>query len=77
MLQGYGLQLYKIFQMKLIIESDDRQELLRHIKSLDMAICLFEIVNNAHRHKDTLDQYRQRIIEVLEENQINIDELID
>jgi hypothetical protein len=63
--------------MKLVIETEDQKEILRHIKSLDMAICLFEIVNNAHRHKDSLQQYKERIHEIMDENNLNIDELID
>lgn len=63
--------------MKVTFVSDDPMEIKRMAKSLDMAIALFEIVNNAHRHKETLDDYKEEIHKILEEQGINIDELIE
>ena len=60
-------------------DPDDVQAHLRCLKSLDMAIIFFEIVNNLHRKlpnvgaKDVID----RITELLEDNDININNLID
>lgn len=64
-------------KMKVTFVSDDPMEIKRMAKSLDMAIALFEIVNNAHRHKETLDDYKEEIHKILEEQNIDIDDLID
>jgi len=63
--------------MKVTFVSDDPMEIKRIAKSLDMAIALFEIVCNAHRHKETLEDYKEAIHKILEEQGINIDELIE
>ena len=61
--------------MKAVFTSTDPQEIKRMAKSSDMASALFEIINNAHRHKETLDDYRKEILEIVEQFDINIDEL--
>lgn len=63
--------------MKVVFTSTDEREILRLSKSLAMAIALFEIVNNAHRHKETLDDYKEAIHKILDEQGINIDDLIE
>jgi anti-sigma regulatory factor (Ser/Thr protein kinase) len=57
--------------------SDDAKEARRLDRSLDMAIALFEIVNNAHRHKETVEEYQKRIIEIMDEQNLDIDDLIE
>jgi hypothetical protein len=57
--------------------SDDPLESRRIDRATDMAIALFEIVNNAWRHKETVEEYQQRINEIMEENNLDIDELIE
>ena len=57
--------------------SDDAKEARRLDRSTDMAIALFEIVNNAHRHKETVEEYQNRINEIMEENNLDIDDLIE
>jgi hypothetical protein len=63
--------------MKAVFTSTDEREILRLSKSLTMACALFEIVNNAHRHKETIEEYREAIQNILEERGINIDELLE
>ena len=55
-------------------DPDDRQAHLRCVKSLDMAIALFDIINNADRNVNTVEEYQDRI-NTLTMN-INLDELI-
>jgi division protein CdvB (Snf7/Vps24/ESCRT-III family) len=63
--------------MKVVFTSTDPMEIKRIAKSLDMAIALFDIVNNAHRHKETLEDYKEAIHKILDEQGINIEELIE
>lgn len=81
--------------MKAIIEfniddHEDRLSHLRCIKSLDMAICLFEIQNNLKRNmeyfvdagngisnQELLDKLFGNFNVILEDNNVNIEELID
>lgn len=63
--------------MKVVFTSTDPMEIKRIAKSLDMAIALFDIVNNAHRHKETVEDYKEEIHRILDEQGINIDELIE
>jgi hypothetical protein len=60
-----------------IFISDDEMEIRRLDRSLDMAIALFEIVNNAHRHKESVEDYQKRINEIMDEQELDIDHLID
>jgi len=70
-------------------EPDDVMAHLRAVKSLDMAIALWDIVHNTKKSlewslegKDvdkyeTLDLVFEKIIEILDEHNINTDELIN
>jgi len=60
-----------------IFISDDEKEIRRLDRSSDMAIALFEIVNNAHRHKETVEEYQEKINGIMEEMDLDIDRLID
>lgn len=67
--------------MKAILEfdldnPDDAMSHKRCVKSLDMAIALFEITHNCHRHTSELEVFKTRMYEVLNDNNIDIDELI-
>lgn len=55
-------------------DPDDRMAHLRCVKSLDMAIALFEIKNNSGRYAQDVEQYSNEIQNAL--GNINIDELI-
>lgn len=60
-------------------EPDDVISHLRCIKSLDMALALFEIVKNLHRKlpdSEITDQFLVAICEELEERGVDIDELL-
>ena len=67
--------------MKTIIESEDTQETKRLLKSFDMACFIFELVHNGWREfKNTDYDYNpawDKINELLEKHNIDIDELID
>ena len=56
-------------------DPDDERGMLRCIKSTEMAAALFEIVNNAHRHTESVDEYRERILAAC--SKVNLDELIN
>jgi hypothetical protein len=70
-------------------EPDDVMAHLRAVKSLDMAIALWDIVHNTKKSLewslegkeidkyDTLDLVFQKIHEILDEHNINTDELIN
>jgi hypothetical protein len=70
-------------------EPDDVMAHLRAVKSLDMAIALWDIVHNTKKglewslegkeidKYDTLDLVFQKIHEILDEHNINTDELIN
>ena len=77
--------------MKAILEfdlndPDDRMDHLRCIKSLDMACVLFELTYNTfntaynyqyeHKDVDMVEYLKQRLIDLLGEHNLNIDELI-
>lgn len=57
--------------------SDDDKEARRIDRATDMAIALFEIVHNAHRYKETVEEYQKRILEIMDEQNLDVDELID
>ena len=66
--------------MKAVLEFDldnpeDRMAHLRCIKSLDMAVALFEITHNAHRHADSVVNYMQNINNAI--GDLNLNELIE
>ena len=65
---------------KLIIESEEPQEIMRYLKANDMASFIFELVNNGWRDfKYTDYDYHpawEKINKLLEDHNINIDELI-
>ena len=67
--------------MKAIFESEDKMEILRIIKSNDMASFIWELVYNGWREfKETDYEYEKawnKIDELLKLHDINIDELID
>ncbi len=81
--------------MKAILEfdlndHDGKREHLRAIKSLDMAIVLFEMTHNIKRKienkidvdeiktpQDAIDEVFKELFELLDSQNINIDELID
>ena len=67
--------------MKTTFETLDDKEALRMIKSLDMALFIFELQNNLWRkfkHSDyDYTPYKEAINELLKEYNINIDVLID
>lgn len=67
--------------MKTTFETLDDKEALRMIKSLDMALFIFELQNNLWRkfkHSDyDYTPYQEAINELLKEYNINIDVLID
>lgn len=67
--------------MKVIIESDDPMEIKRLIKSKDMALCLWDIIHNSWREFKHTDYdyklYLEKIGDLMDEHDINIDELID
>lgn len=56
-------------------DPDDRKAHLRCVKSLDMAIALFEIMNNSSRNVRDLEHYEENIREATAA--INIDELLE
>lgn len=65
--------------MKMKITTKDKQEMKRLLKSDDMASFIWELVNNGWREfKHTDYEYEkawEKINELLEEHDINIDEL--
>ena len=67
--------------MKAILEydlndSDDKMSHLRAVKSLDMAICLWEIRSMKRDNYDTADQVFDRLDEFFSDNNLLMDELI-
>lgn len=60
---------------------DDKIEHMRCIKATDMAICLWEIVNNGWREfKHTDYDYEKawdKIRDIISEHNINIDDLVE
>lgn len=77
--------------MKAILEFDfnepgDRTDHLRCIKSIDMASILFELTYNTfksaydyqdmNKDADMVEYIKQRLIDLLEEHSVNIDELM-
>ena len=67
--------------MKATFESDDQIEIKRLSKSTDMAICLWEIVNNGWREfKHTDYDYEKawdKIKDIIAEHNIDVDDLIE
>lgn len=67
--------------MKVTFETEDKQEIQRLAKSEDMALFIWELVHNGWREFKHTDYDYQRswdkIHELLEEYNINIDELIE
>ena len=55
--------------------SDDEQEIRRIDRSFDMANALFEIQYNADNHVETLQEYKDKIMAILEEHDIDSKEL--
>ena len=64
---------------KLIIESEEPQEIMRYLKADDMASFIFELVNNGWRDfKHTGYDYQpawKKINQLLKQYNINIEEL--
>lgn len=60
---------------------DDKIEHMRCIKATDMAVCLWEIVNNGWREfKHTDYDYEKawdKIRDIISEHNINVDDLIE
>jgi len=54
---------------------EDRMAHLRCIKSLEMAIALFEIKHNSHRHVDSVEKYQENIDDAI--GNLNLNELIE
>jgi hypothetical protein len=65
--------------MKVTFESEDRLEINRLAKSLDMALALFEITHNLFRRieSDSDIDIAFEIHVILEDNGINLNELIE
>lgn len=67
--------------MKVTFESEERKEISRLAKSLDMACLLFDLKHNTERlFKDSEVDYSpvfNRISELFEEYSINVEDLID
>ena len=63
--------------MKLIIDTEDRQELMRYIKSFDMALALSDISVLRRKNFETSDELFDTIYSILDDNYININELIN
>ena len=67
--------------MKATFESEDGKEILRWAKSTDMALFIWELVHNGWRQfKNTDYDYQKawdKIEELLENYDINIDDLIE
>jgi len=58
-------------------EPDDRMAHFRCVKATDMAIVLFEIQHNLRRKcEDSTDKIFEKINELIEDHNINLDELI-
>lgn len=67
-------------------EPDDRMDHLRCIKSTNMAIVLFEFTyntfktaydyQNINKDADMVEYLKQRFIDLMDANNVNIDELI-
>jgi hypothetical protein len=69
-------------------DSDDAMAHMRAIKSLDMALALWELLNNSKRtleramHEKEMDKYEaldmvyERIYELMDEHNIKLDDLI-
>ena len=69
-------------------DTDDAMAHMRAIKSLDMALALWELLNNSKRtlertmHEKELDKYEaldmvyERIYELMDEHNIKLDDLI-
>ena len=69
-------------------DSDDAMAHMRAVKSLDMALALWELLNNSKRtleramHEKEMDKYEaldmvyERIYEILDEHNIKMDDLI-
>jgi hypothetical protein len=51
-------------------EPDDRDAFLRHSKSLDMALCLWKLTR-----LNLPEKYREKIIEVIDEFKLDVDEM--
>ena len=63
--------------MRLIIDTEDRQELMRYIKSFDMALALSDINVLRSKNFETSDELFDTIYSILDNNYININELIN
>ena len=69
-------------------DSDDAMAHMRAVKSLDMALALWELLNNSKRtleramHEKEMDKYEaldmvyERIYELMDEHNIKLDDLI-
>jgi division protein CdvB (Snf7/Vps24/ESCRT-III family) len=62
--------------MKVTFESEDRLEINRLAKSLDMALALFEISHNLFRKIEHNAEIAEEINGILEDYNINLNELI-
>ena len=56
-------------------DPDDRMAHLRCVKSLEMAVALFEIANNSGRFVHDIEQYKQEIMNAI--GDLNVEELIN
>jgi len=69
--------------MVVSFKSNDEKEINRLTKSLDMALCLWELRNNFWRKwkysgKDIpLDEFKDELSKLLEEYSINVDDLVE
>ena len=62
--------------MKITIKTQDQKEAMRHVKALDMALALFAI-SGAHKHTETVEEYRQAISQIFDLHNIILDDLIE
>jgi len=72
--------------MKATFKSNDEKEINRIVKSLDMACFIFQLTNNTKKsffddgetaYNQAVEDVFNRIYEMLEEYNINIDDLIE
>ena len=60
-------------------DAEDQMAHMRCIKSVDMAIVLFEVQNNLRRgfeESDQLEEFYQKFSDLMDDNNINLNDLI-
>lgn len=67
------------FEIKLIGDYDnidDAQHLKRLIKANEMAIVLFEIVHNLWRNCETIEEYKEKIVQELDNHSVDLEDIL-